>query len=57
MPFFLRPSDLEYYRDSLKEDLRKAKDKPKLRVCCGTGCVSNGSLKILEAFRRLSVRL
>ncbi|MGB4146111.1 MAG: NADH-ubiquinone oxidoreductase-F iron-sulfur binding region domain-containing protein [Acetomicrobium sp.] len=51
MPFFLRPSDLEYYRDSLKEDLWKAKDKPKLRVCCGTGCVSNGSLKVLEAFR------
>jgi NADH:ubiquinone oxidoreductase subunit F (NADH-binding)/(2Fe-2S) ferredoxin len=51
MPFFLRPSDLEYYRDSLKEDLWKAKDKPKLRVCCGTGCVSNGSLKVLETFR------
>lgn len=42
----------------IKEEQKKAKDiisKQGLRVlvCAGTGCVANGSLKVIEKFKEL----
>ncbi|HHZ03538.1 NADH-ubiquinone oxidoreductase-F iron-sulfur binding region domain-containing protein [Acetomicrobium hydrogeniformans] len=50
MQSFLRPDDLRIYRQKLKEARAKVCDTPMVRVCCGTGCVSNGSMEVLKAF-------
>ncbi len=50
MQSFLRPDDLRIYRQNLKEARAKVCDTPMVRVCCGTGCVSNGSMEVLKAF-------
>ncbi len=49
MPLFLKPDDLRNYRLKLKDDLKRASLLPVVRVCCGTGCVSNGSMEVLSA--------
>jgi len=51
MPLFLKPDDLQAYRLKLKDALKKRSEVPVVRVCCGTGCVSNGSQEVLGAFK------
>jgi len=51
MPLFLKPDDLQDNRLKLKDSLKKTSEVPVVRVCCGTGCVSNGSQEVLGAFK------
>lgn len=41
---------LEEYRESLVA--RREPDKPRVSVCCGTGCRVYGSMKVIDAFRK-----
>ncbi len=51
MPLFLKPDDLQDNRLKLKDSLKKTSEVPVVRICCGTGCVSNGSQEVLDAFK------
>ena len=49
-----RIDDLVSLRDRLSKEGVLAPDKKRIRVCCGTGCRANKSLKVAEGLKRES---